>query len=295
MNIVYNYIRVFFCFWLSIGFTANALAGSGSALDAHVHGAAELTLAIDGENLVIDMVSPTVNFVGFERRAVSKADRLALQKASFALKQHQGLFVFNDGDCKLITSTVEISGMTDQQDHQAEQHHHDHDAKHDVHQESHHADQKHNHAHDADHDDHQESHHAKQQHNHSEQHDADHDAKHHADDAEHDAHDDHQGSHHAKQQDHHAEQEHNHSEQHDAEHDAKHHADDAEHDDHPENHSDVFANYHFQCASIAKLSEIKVDVFNTFSAVEKINAMWITENQQASAVLRVNNNVIRLR
>lgn len=251
MNIVYNYIRVFFCFWLSIGFTANALAGSGSALDAHVHGAAELTLAIDGENLVIDMVSPTVNFVGFERRAVSKADRLALQKASFALKQHQGLFVFNDGDCKLITSTVEISGMTDQQDHQAEQHHHDHDAKHDVHQESHHADQKHNHAHDADHDDHQESHHAKQQHNHSEQHDADHDAKH--------------------------------------------HADDAEHDDHPENHSDVFANYHFQCASIAKLSEIKVDVFNTFSAVEKINAMWITENQQASAVLRVNNNVIRLR
>jgi len=61
-----------------------------------------------------------------------------------------------------------------------------------------------------------------------------------------------------------------------------HHED--EHNDHTEDinsHSEFEAEYHFECASISQLKEIKVALFETFTSLEEIEAHIISNSGQA--------------
>ena len=59
------------------------------------------------------------------------------------------------------------------------------------------------------------------------------------------------------------------------------HGHDAEHHNDTENtHSEFKAEYHFECANIDAISEIKVAFFDVFSGIEEVDVQIITESEQ---------------
>jgi hypothetical protein len=62
-------------------------------LEAHVHGESELTIAVEGNALAMDLEAPGMDIVGFEHEASTDEQKVALEKAREALSDPLGLFV----------------------------------------------------------------------------------------------------------------------------------------------------------------------------------------------------------
>ncbi|PVV11527.1 MAG: hypothetical protein B6D77_06700 [gamma proteobacterium symbiont of Ctena orbiculata] len=91
--------------------------------EAHVHGFAALNLALEGEEVHIELDSPAANMVGFEHAPSSEADHAALDRAVAALKNGDQLFRFNkEAGCRMEKAMV-TSALLKEEDH-------DHDGKH---------------------------------------------------------------------------------------------------------------------------------------------------------------------
>ena len=60
-------------------------------------------------------------------------------------------------------------------------------------------------------------------------------------------------------------------------------------------HREVIAQYHYRCKKSATLSAINIKLFDLFSGIEQIKAMWLTESQQGASILNVNNKNIILK
>jgi hypothetical protein len=109
-------------------------------LDAHVHGLSELTIALEGEDLDIQLTSPAMNIVGFEYKVVSKKDIEAIKNAKSILNQPEVLFLFSDNGCEPINIDVDVTGLIEEDDHgqhdNKQNHHNDHDdhKEHDDHE-----------------------------------------------------------------------------------------------------------------------------------------------------------------
>jgi hypothetical protein len=59
---------------------------------AHQHGAGELTVALDGQELVVELISPLDNLVGFEHAPTNDAQRAALDAAGRRLRDAGAMF-----------------------------------------------------------------------------------------------------------------------------------------------------------------------------------------------------------
>ena len=59
---------------------------------AHEHGAAEVTVALDGQALVIELISPLDNLVGFEHAPANDTQRAALVEAGRLLSDADAMF-----------------------------------------------------------------------------------------------------------------------------------------------------------------------------------------------------------
>lgn len=133
---------------------------NGTSLDAHVHGLSELTIALEGESLNLQLTSPAMNIVGFEYKAASKKDIEAVKTAESILSQPEVLFMLSDNrsnGCKPINIQVDASGLLEEDNHGQ----HDH-KEHNDHKD--HGDHKeHN-----DHDDHKDLHDQEKHESHSE-------------------------------------------------------------------------------------------------------------------------------
>lgn len=116
-----------------------------AAAEAHVHGRAQLNVAIDGNTLTLMLESPTDSLVGFERAPSSDADQAAVAQMKEALEEADKLFLPTPGaGCEL--ESVELhslllgdateSGHEDQVDHDHGDHDHGDRADH-AHQEGH--------------------------------------------------------------------------------------------------------------------------------------------------------------
>ena len=100
---------------------------SSSEQQAHLHGVAELTLAIEGNSVEINLESPSINIVGFEHKATSKQHIKAVDQAKAILESSSNLFFFSGTDCAIRQATIDMSALIEQeQDH----HHHKHDDDH---------------------------------------------------------------------------------------------------------------------------------------------------------------------
>ncbi|MBT2989233.1 MAG: DUF2796 domain-containing protein [Candidatus Thiodiazotropha sp. (ex Ctena orbiculata)] len=96
--------------------------------DAHVHGIAALNLALDGEEVHIELDSPAANIVGFEHAPSSEADHAALDKAVAALKIGDQLFRFNDeAGCRMEKAMVTSALLKEEHDDHNDKHTDDHD------------------------------------------------------------------------------------------------------------------------------------------------------------------------
>ena len=76
------------------------------AQNPHVHGDVNLNIVKDNSQLEIDLISPSVNIIGFEHAASSNEERMVLEKANNLLVQHELIFSFQDE-----WPSVPISGM----------------------------------------------------------------------------------------------------------------------------------------------------------------------------------------
>ena len=75
---------------------------------AHVHGIATLNLAMEGDKLEIEFVSPAGNIVGFEHEAVTAAERRAIRDAIEQLMKGNELFDLPPAaGCSLHVAEVE--------------------------------------------------------------------------------------------------------------------------------------------------------------------------------------------
>jgi hypothetical protein len=74
---------------------------------AHVHGVAELNLAVDGQRLLIELRSPAMNLVGFEHAPKDAEQRAAVEAARSALDDPAALFSPNaEAGCAPISHSV---------------------------------------------------------------------------------------------------------------------------------------------------------------------------------------------
>ena len=86
--------------------------------DAHLHGYVELTLAIEGDQLEIQLTSPAINIVGFEHKATSKQQLQAIEQAKQTLESPAMLFSFSGSDCASTLATAHFPVL--------DEHHTDH-------------------------------------------------------------------------------------------------------------------------------------------------------------------------
>ncbi|MDX9885429.1 DUF2796 domain-containing protein [Thauera sp.] len=75
---------------------------------AHEHGAAELTVALEGRALIVELISPLDNLVGFEHAPASDAQRAALAEAGRRLRDAGAMFALPAAAaCKLEHAEIE--------------------------------------------------------------------------------------------------------------------------------------------------------------------------------------------
>lgn len=110
----------------------------------HEHGVAELRLAQEGGQVLLDLESPAVNIVGFEHAPANAADREALERAVQTLKDGERLFRFAaEAECRLTevrvetpllaqggAATHEVRPEPEQGEEQEHDHEHGHEEKH---------------------------------------------------------------------------------------------------------------------------------------------------------------------
>ncbi len=92
---------------------ADKLQEQHISLDAHVHGLSELTLAMEGKTLQIQLKSPAMNLLGFEHKASRKNDIAAVENALSLLGNPDSLFLFSEGDCSVNDTSIDVSGVLD--------------------------------------------------------------------------------------------------------------------------------------------------------------------------------------
>ena len=95
------------------------------SLGAHVHGVATLNIALENQQLEMQLNSPAMNILGFEYKPSSAADKQAVVDAERTLKNEQALFALTTaGQCTLSSMSID-NDLTAQ--HTEHEHDNDHD------------------------------------------------------------------------------------------------------------------------------------------------------------------------
>lgn len=106
---------------------------------AHLHGGAELAVALDGSTLFFELDTPMFNLTGFERSPQTPQERAELARSKAALSDPGNLFAMNtEAGCTanpsvagLAALDVEAAGHDEHDEHDAhDEHGDDHDAEH---------------------------------------------------------------------------------------------------------------------------------------------------------------------
>ncbi|QPM92486.1 zinc uptake protein ZrgA [Pseudooceanicola algae] len=102
-------------------------------MDAHVHGVSTLDLAIEGDVVEMNLVSPGMDIVGFEYAASSDVDKDAVEAAIRTMLVPENIVELPDAaECRLTEVLAHLHGGAhdDHEDH-AGDHEHGHDEDHD--------------------------------------------------------------------------------------------------------------------------------------------------------------------
>lgn len=90
----------------------SAAVTAAPTLGAHVHGAAELRVVVDGNQLELGLESPLDNLLGFEAAPRTEAQRAAVRTMAAKLRQAQTLFVPTaSAQCTLASVQLSSSAL----------------------------------------------------------------------------------------------------------------------------------------------------------------------------------------
>ncbi|WP_158224595.1 ZrgA family zinc uptake protein [Agaribacterium haliotis] len=78
---------------------------------AHAHGLADLSLAVEGDTLEILFESPAANLVGFEHRAQKTEEIETVRRVQHQLQQADKIFIVKPEHCKLNMADVDVSQL----------------------------------------------------------------------------------------------------------------------------------------------------------------------------------------
>ena len=93
--------------------------------EAHVHGLSELSIAMEGEKLEIQFTSPAMNLLGFEHKASTQKDLVAIENTASVLRQHKTLFLFSGGRCDHINTSIDLTVLIESDEHKKEHEKHE--------------------------------------------------------------------------------------------------------------------------------------------------------------------------
>jgi len=117
--------------------TAGASEGERRELGAHEHGHGLLSVAVDGNDLVIELEIPAMNIVGFEHAPETDEQRHAVEEAVDTFRRGDTLFVPTEGAaCGIENVEVALSGMS-HDEHEGEGEGHDRGKKNEHESEGH--------------------------------------------------------------------------------------------------------------------------------------------------------------
>ena len=97
----------------ALGLGALLFCGGVTQAGPHVHGAAELMLAAEGNKIEIILNVPAMSVVGFESQVVSAEQQQAVSDADALLRNPDQLFSLRGGQCVLEDTQVDFSAITD--------------------------------------------------------------------------------------------------------------------------------------------------------------------------------------
>ena len=217
-----------------------AASAAERQLDAHDHGHSRVNIALSGNDVLIELISPAANVIGFEHAPKNEDDHALIDAAVEQFGHGDEVFLLSDAaQCVQQDTEIESSLLEDA----------DHDDHHDEHDDD---------AHDDHHDEHDDD-----------AHDDHHDE--HDDDAHDDHHDEHDDDAH---DDHHDEDDDGHDDHHDE------HDDDAHGDHEGESHSEFHVTWAFSCSKPEQLKSIDVKLFALYSGFEEIDVSLAGDNRQ---------------
>lgn len=87
---------------------ALSAAGTAAGDGAHVHGEAQLRIAVEGDRLYAEFESPAANLVGFEHRPANTQQEALLERAGRTLAGADRFLVFRGARCRLLEADVEV-------------------------------------------------------------------------------------------------------------------------------------------------------------------------------------------
>ncbi|MEM8840197.1 MAG: DUF2796 domain-containing protein [Pseudomonadota bacterium] len=139
---------------IALVLSTQAQSAETRQLSAHEHGVGALNIAVEGNEILMELEVPGADIVGFEHEAESAEDRAKIDAAIAILAKPLELFVLPAAaKCTVTGATAALIGDEDHDDHDHDDHAKDDDHDHDeAHKEGH--DEDH-----ADHADHGEEHH----------------------------------------------------------------------------------------------------------------------------------------
>ena len=97
----------------------------GTAETAHEHGVAQISIAVEGQNIEIEMIIAGADAVGFEHTASSDSEKQAVKKAAKALRDVNRIITLSpDANCR--AGEVEVNSGLLEDKNEGTSHNHDH-------------------------------------------------------------------------------------------------------------------------------------------------------------------------
>ena len=113
-----SFVFTFLLFTVSFG---------AAAQDEHQHGHAQLNIVIEGSVIEMELVSPSVNILGFEHEVSTEQEQRILQKAQhILLSKEEPLFVFT-AEATCLPTEISLESAESDELLEEESHNHDHD------------------------------------------------------------------------------------------------------------------------------------------------------------------------
>jgi hypothetical protein len=125
----------FFFIFLTIFFTVSSRAADRNP-EAHEHGVGAMNIAIQGNEVEIELELPADNVVGFEHEARTAAEKKRVQNAAAKLKKAANVVVLPEGAaCKLKETEIKSALLENHDEYGHKDNHDDHgkSEKHDDH------------------------------------------------------------------------------------------------------------------------------------------------------------------